>query len=216
MKSAPREDTSEDDDALMIRLQGGDARAFDALFERYQSALWAYFFRNTRDSQLAEDLAQDTFLKLYNRFWDYLPSGRFKGWLFRIVHNLLIDDVRRKSHDALLHASKRRTSEDDDLMQRIADDLLPPETTVEQQEISQLIEGLLDEIPADQRETFTMHHFSELSLPDIADAMDVPLATCKSRLRLAREKLSEKLTLRGLAPATPSGSRKAVPVSDDE
>ena len=101
-------------------------------------------------------------------------------------------------------------------MQRIADDLLSPETTVEQQEISQLIEGLLDEIPADQRETFTMHHFSELSLPDIADAMDVPLATCKSRLRLAREKLSEKLTLRGLAPATPSGSRKAVQVSDDE
>jgi RNA polymerase sigma-70 factor, ECF subfamily len=200
MKPAAREDTSEDDDALMLRLQGGDARAFDELYDRYQSPLWAYFFRNTRDSQLAEDLAQETFLKLHARFWDYLPSGRFKGWLFRIAHNLLIDDVRRKSHDALLHASKHQAKEDDDHIQRIADDLLPPDVTIEKQEIARLIERLLDEIPADQRETFTMHHFQDLSLPDIADAMEVPLATCKSRLRLAREKLSEKLALRGFTP----------------
>jgi RNA polymerase sigma-70 factor, ECF subfamily len=202
MKSAAREDTSEDDDALMLRLQGGDGRAFDELYERYQSPLWAYFLRNTRDAQLAEDLAQETFLKLHAKFWDYLPSRRFKGWLFRIAHNLLVDDVRRKSHDALLHASKHQAREDDDHMQRIADDLLPPDVTVEKQEVAELIERLLDEIPSDQRETFTMHHFQDLSLPDIADAMDVPLATCKSRLRLAREKLSEKLVLRGFTPAS--------------
>jgi len=201
MKPVAREDTSKDDDALMLRLQGGESRAFDELYERYQSPLWAYFFRNTRDAQLAEDLAQETFLKLHARFWDYLPSGRFKGWLFRIAHNLLIDDVRRKSHDALLHASKHQAKEDDDHIQRIADDLLPPDVTIEKQEVAELIERLLDEIPADQRETFTMHHFQDLSLPDIADAMDVPLATCKSRLRLAREKLSEKLVLRGFTPA---------------
>lgn len=206
MKAPLSQENLEDDDALMLRLQGGDARAFDELYERYQSPLWGYFFRNTRDSQLAEDLAQETFLKLHARFWDYLPSGRFKGWLFRIAHNLLVDDVRRKSHDALLHASKRQAKEDDDVMQRIADDLLPPEVVVEKQEVAALIERLLDEIPADQRETFTMHHFQDLSLPDIADAMDVPLATCKSRLRLAREKLSEKLVLRGLAPAAGAGA----------
>jgi RNA polymerase sigma-70 factor (ECF subfamily) len=201
MKPPAREDTADDDDALMMRLQGGEARAFDQLYERYQSPLWAYFFRNTRDAQLAEDLAQETFLKLHARFWDYLPSGRFKGWLFRIAHNLLIDDVRRKSHDALLHASKHQAKEDDDHIQRIADDLLPPDVTIEKQEVAELIERLLDEIPADQRETFCMHHFQDLSLPDIADAMEVPLATCKSRLRLAREKLSEKLVLRGFTPA---------------
>ncbi|HVJ68800.1 MAG TPA: RNA polymerase sigma factor, partial [Caulifigura sp.] len=82
----------------------------------------------------------------------------------------------------------------------------PPDVTVEKREVAQLIESLLDEIPSDQRETFTMHHFQDLSLPDVADAMDVPLATCKSRLRLAREKLSEKLVLRGLAPAAGAGS----------
>lgn len=206
MKPVARVDNAEDDDALMVRLQGGDARAFDELYERYQSPLWGYFFRNTRDSQLAEDLAQETFLKLHSRFWDYLPSGRFKGWLFRIAHNLLVDDVRRKSHDALLHASKHQAKDDDDHMQRIADDLLPPDVVVERQEVAKLIERLLDEIPADQRETFTLHHFQDLSLPDIADAMDVPLATCKSRLRLAREKLSEKLVLRGFTPAAATSS----------
>jgi len=193
-------DTAEDDDALMLRLQGGDAKAFDELYQRYQSPLWAYFFRNTRDLQLSEDLVQETFLKLHAKFWDYLPSGRFKGWLFRIAHNHLIDDVRRKSHDALLHATKRQAHEDDDHIQRIAGDLLPPDASLEKQEVANLIEQLLDEIPSDQRETFTMHHFQDLSLPDIADAMDVPLATCKSRLRLAREKLGEKLVLRGFTP----------------
>lgn len=190
----------DDDDRLMLRLQDGDSSAFDELVERHQRSLWGFFFRSTRDSQLSEDLTQETLLKVYNQFWDYLPSGRFRGWMFRIARNLLIDDVRRKSHDALLKAVRGSAREEEDILQKIAGDMIPPEVTVQRREVTEMVKSCLAQIPEDQRLTFEMHHFEGLSLPEVADALDVPLATCKSRLRLAREKLTEKLSARGLRP----------------
>jgi RNA polymerase sigma-70 factor (ECF subfamily) len=118
--------------------------------------------------------------------------------MFRIARNLLIDDVRRKSHDALIRAVRHGSDPEEDALQQIAEEIIPPDVQIEQAEFKQTINELLAQIPEDQRQTFTMHHFTGLSLPDVADAMDVPLATCKSRLRLAREKLVEKLELRGI------------------
>jgi RNA polymerase sigma-70 factor (ECF subfamily) len=117
-----------------------------------------------------------------------------------MARNLLIDNVRRRSHDALVRASRRQSREEDDALARIAGELAPPEQPLEQSELAGIIDGLLGEIPDDQRQTFTLHHYSDLSLQEVAEIMDAPIATCKSRLRLAREKLAEKLRARGLAP----------------
>jgi len=186
------------DDELMIRLQEGDEQAFSRLVERYQSMLVGFFLRNTRDLQLAEDLAQETLLKVYNQSWDYIPQGQFRGWMFRIGRNLLIDDVRRRSHDALVHSISRHSEEEEAAIQRLAGEFVPPEHGMEQREFTQLIDDLLAEIPDDQRETFMLHHYSDLNLQEVAEIMDVPVATSKSRLRLARQKLAEKLRSRGI------------------
>ncbi len=187
-----------DDDLLMIRLQEGDNTAFDELVDLYQSPLLGFFIRNTRDVQLAEDLAQDTLIKLYQQSWDYLPVGRFRGWLFRIARNLLIDDIRRKTNDALVRAVKRPRDEDDDVLYRIAGELTSPEDMADQREVAKLVETGLALIPEVQRQTFTLHHYGGVSLPEIAQIMDVPLPTAKSRLRLAREKLAEILRSHGI------------------
>jgi RNA polymerase sigma-70 factor (ECF subfamily) len=189
-----------DDDQLMIRLQEGDNAAFDELVDRYQSPLIGFFIRNTRDVQLSEDLAQDTLIKLYQQSWDYLPVGRFRGWLFRIARNLLIDDIRRKTNDALVRAVKRPRDEEDDVLNRIAGELTAPEDKADQREVARLVDAGLDLLPEEQRQTFTLHHFGGVSLPEIAQIMDIPLATCKSRLRLAREKLAEVLKGHGINP----------------
>ena len=94
-----------EDDQLMIRIQNGDSCAFDELVSVHQRPLIGFFYRNTRDTQLSEDLTQETLLRVYNQSWDYLAQGRFKGWMFRIARNLLIDNVRKQSHDALVKAS---------------------------------------------------------------------------------------------------------------
>ncbi len=191
---------TDNDDELMILIQSGVVDAFNTLVGKYQGMLIGFFMRNTRDIQLSEDLAQETLLKVYNQAWDYLPLGRFRGWMFRIARNLMIDNVRRRSHDALVQAVKRQPQEEEHAMARLAGDIFGPDEQVQHHEFTNLIDDLLGGIPEDQRQTFTLHHYSGLSLPEVAQIMDVKLATSKSRLRLAREKLAEKLVARGIGP----------------
>ncbi|HET6423421.1 MAG TPA: sigma-70 family RNA polymerase sigma factor, partial [Planctomycetaceae bacterium] len=187
-------------DACMLRMQGGDRRAFDEIVARHQSALIGFFIRNLRDAQLAEDLAQETLLRVYNQSWDYLPRGTFRAWMFRIARNALIDCTRRRSHDALVRAIRcSGGNENDDGMSRLVGDDVAPLERADQREIVRLVDAILPELPEDQRATFILYHYMGLSLPDIADATESNLPTCKSRLRLAREKLREKLLERGVA-----------------
>ena len=188
-----------EDDQLMIRIQEGDAEAFDQLVQRYEAPLIGFFVRNTRDVQLAEDLTQETMLRVYNQAWDYLPVGRFRGWMYRIARNLLIDNIRRQSHDALVRAVKAKTdNEDDDGLARLAGEVTPPGERAGFRELASCVDELLTEIPEEQRLTFVLHHYSGLTLPEVAEVMDANHRTTKSRLRLAREKLREKLRKRGV------------------
>lgn len=188
------------DDQLMYQLQGGDRTAFDQLVQRYQNPLAGFFFRHLRDWQLAEDLTQETLIRVHSTSWDYLPRGCFKGWLFRIARNLMIDSTRRRSHDALVNAGRTRQPRDneDDLLERLAGDFVLPEDRADQNEFAKLVGDLLQKIPEEQRLTFMMHHYSGLSLPEVADAMEANLPTTKSRLRLAREKLRQLLAEKGI------------------
>ena len=198
----------------MVRIQSGDAAAFDELVARYEAPLTGFFMRNTRDAQFSEDLTQETLLRVFNQAWDYLPVGRFRGWMYRIARNLMIDNIRKQSHDALVKAVKSRSSDDDaDLMARIAGEVVGPVERAEYNELADLIGDLLEEIPEDQRLTFLLHHYAGLTLSEVADAMETSLPTSKSRLRLAREKLQEKLERIGeFAPDShePAGTESRI------
>lgn len=196
-----------EDDQRMIRLQEGDPAAFDEIVAAWQSPLFGFFFRNTRDVQRSEDLVQETMLRLYRKAWDYIPTGRFRGWLFRVARNLLIDSVRRLSSDALVRKVTVATSADGEsvsILDLLPDDVVSAEARVDQQEVTQLVQELLQELPDEQRQTFMLHHFDSLTLSEVADAMETTLPTAKSRLRLAREKLRYQLTCRGFAEETVS------------
>ena len=198
------------DDELMIRLQEGVTAAFEMLTDRYEASLVGFFFRNTRDRQLSEDLTQETLLRVYNQSWDYLPTGRFRGWMYRIARNLMIDNMRRQSNDALVKAVRGKPAEQEaDLLSSIAGSLVPPHQVATQHELSELVDEVLAELPEDQRITFTLFHYGGLPLPEVAGIMETTLSTTKSRLRLAREKLQKLLKARGVndptAPLADSG-----------
>jgi len=182
----------------MVRLQEGDASAFDEIVARNSGPLFGFFLKNTRDPHRSEDLTQEVLLRIYKQFWDYIPVGRFKGWMFRIARNLLIDTIRRRSHDALVQAVKGKFEDDTDILRSIAGEFLMPDQKVDHAELSEIVDSLLVDLPDEQRLTFTLHHFSGLSLPEVAEVLETSVPTTKSRLRLAREKLSDRLLQRGI------------------
>ena len=189
---------ADEDDAAMIRLQSGDRAAFDELVARHGGPLFGFFLKNTRSRPAAEDLTQETLLKVYKEHWDYLPMGRFRGWMYRIGRNLMIDAARRQTRDALVKSVRANPDGDGSPLDRIAGDAEAPDALADRKLFAELVEELLDELPAEQREAFTMHHFGHVSLPEVGQATGVSTSTAKSRLRLAREKLREKLAARGV------------------
>ena len=134
---SPQAFQPDEDDQLMIRLQDGDQQAFNEIALAWQERLQRFFDRNTHDAAAAEDLAQETLLRLYRSFWDYIPRGMFRGFLFRIAQNLLIDQSRREKTDVLLHARKRpqATEGSDDYINSIPDVSRSAEATAEQHEL---------------------------------------------------------------------------------
>lgn len=197
----------DEDDDLMLRLQGGDEAAFEQLVSRHQSPLIGFFHRQLRDWQLAEDLSQETLLRIHGTAWDYLPRGIFKAWMYRIARNLLIDTTRRRAHDCLVHAARGQNGDEDreEVIARLSGELPLPDEQFERREIAQLVDDMLHNIPEDQRLTFILHIYAGLSLPEVAEAMESNLPTTKSRLRLAREKLREKLAARGIVDPSIAG-----------
>lgn len=189
------------DDHLMIRLQNGSRAAFDELVTKYQTELCGFFYKNLRDWPLAEDLTQETLLKIYNQSWDYLPLGRFRGWMFRIARNLMIDNSRRRSRDALVHSIRvvnNHRREEQDAVAQLASEWKLPEERAAQADLAAHVDRFLEELPPEQRMTFTLHHFHGVSLAEVADAMETNESTAKSRLRLAREKLRQRLESIGI------------------
>ena len=188
------------DDQRMIRLQEGDQHAFDEIVAEWQSPLYGFFFRNTRDAQRSEDLVQETMLRLFRKAWDYIPTGRFRGWLFRVARNLLIDNVRRQNTDALVRRVTAAISPDGeltDLLSLLPGDTKSAELRVAEDELADTVREMLVELPEEQRQTFIMHPHHSLTLSEVADAMNTSLPTAKSRLRLAKEKLRYQLSCRG-------------------
>ena len=193
--------TYSEDDQRMIRMQEGDATAFNELVSLWQGPLFGFFLRNTRDEHLSEDLVQETLLRLYRHCWDYLPKGLFKGFLFRIARNLIIDHSRRTTNDVLIRRVTagivRRDGEEFDLLQLIPETTASPFDRAVEREIAAAVRGMLQDLPEEQQQTFLLHHYQSLTLSEVADAMQTSLPTAKSRLRLVREKLRNLLVVRG-------------------
>ncbi len=176
-------------DSEVARLRRGDPGAFDALLARYQNRLYRYLQRLVREPAVAEDLFQQTWLRVVQNIRSLDPGRNFEAWLFRIAHNLAIDHLRRHRMESLDEplpsgeaAGTLLSAAAPGALERLLD-----------KERRQLLAATLAELPAIQREVLTLRFEEEMKLEEIAEVLDIPLSTAKSRLKRALDGLRLKL-----------------------
>ena len=184
------------DEALMIRFQQGDRAAFAALVKKHKSPLYNFALRQLRAKTTAEDVVQETFVRVVQNAADFKHEARFTTWLYTIARNLCIDQLRKgalRKHPSL----DARQSQDEGgptLGEQTADSRANVERDATAGELRQRIAGAVETLPDDQREVFLMREVANLPFKEIADITGVPENTVKSRMRYALERLQAALS----------------------
>ncbi|MGM0575463.1 MAG: RNA polymerase sigma factor [Myxococcota bacterium] len=184
------------DEALMNRYLEGDANAFQELVRRHGQKVYNFILRHTGDRPLAEDLVQDTFLRVVHRADTFRRQARFTTWLYTIARNLCIDHARKAKHrrHLALDAPLRRDEQGGaTLLDRVeAPDPLPDSRTRDRR-FREALRAALDALPGEQREVFIMREYDGLKFREIAEVVGVPENTIKSRMRYALQGLRAAL-----------------------
>jgi RNA polymerase sigma-70 factor (ECF subfamily) len=194
---APALDLPNLPDADVARLaQQGREAAFRELVRRYERPVFSLVFRMVRDSATAEDLAQDTFIKVLNHVDKYRPEFKFSSWLFKIANNVAIDHLRRRqlntismdgSPNAATAADVEATSFD------IADKSESALEVMEAKELGSAIERAIGSLRPEYRSCIMLRHVEGRSYEEIAATLDLPLGTVKTYIHRARHQLREAL-----------------------
>lgn len=169
-----------DDSALMLAYAAGDIRAFEQLYTRHKDSLYRYLLRQSGNTAIAEDVAQEVWAKVIASRERYRADAKFSTFLFRVAHNAFIDDIRRNRLRAV------SDHYDDELRPAESGS---PDSAVDKATLSREFQVALTELPDDQRDAFVLKEESGLSLEEIATVCGVNRETIKSRLRYANNKL---------------------------
>lgn len=178
------------DEKLMSRFQGDDIQAFNILVDRYKNQLLNFIFRFIGDHTVAEDLVQETFLRLYKKKHYYKEIAKFSTWIYTIAGNLAKSELRRKKRRTFFSISNASNDEQDfDLPDPDSNPMEKTETSMTMIEI----QNAISQLPEHFKEVVLMRDVQELSYEEIAEALKIPLGTVKSRVNRGRIKLQEQL-----------------------
>ena len=164
---------------LMIRVREGDSRAFEELYLLYQKPLSTFFHRLSGNPSKVEDLLQELFLRVWKAAPGYEPKAKLSTYLFRIAHNLWINDSKKRKEITLQTIEKEGET--------------PPDFSIQVTESQRKIEHALQELPEGERECLILSHYSGLKYREISEVMEIPVGTVKSRIFSALGKLRKKL-----------------------
>jgi RNA polymerase sigma-70 factor (ECF subfamily) len=170
-----------DDIRLLERIQAGDQTALVEIHARYINLVYSMAYRVLGESMAAEEVAQDTFLRLWKKAYTYdAAKGRFATWLLTVTRRLAIDTLRVRQRQ---QPDNRLVSIDEQ------PDIWENVLSVEENDLRRTLRSAMSGLPDDQREPIELAYFYGLSQPEIADALNVPLGTVKTRIRLGMQKL---------------------------
>lgn len=188
----------EADSQLMLRVRDGDDESFAVLLQRFRVPVWQFLHRMVQDHAVAEELAQEVFLRVYRSRANYEPSAKFTTWLYRIATHLALNYLRDSKRD---RAHVRTDNEDEE---RVPLQLVSQDASAEQrmlaEERSRCIRQAIESLPEKQRLAVILHKYQELDYKQISELLEASESAVKSLLFRAYESLRAKLI--DLAPSS--------------
>jgi RNA polymerase sigma-70 factor (ECF subfamily) len=185
------------DEDLMLAHGEGNEDAFAELLRRHQKGILNYIFRMVQNRHIAEELTQEVFMALVKNAGRYRPMAKFTTYLYTIASNIVSKEWSRQRRRPILFNLaqywNRERDEEIDPMETIGDERADVLASFERGEVSEAVNAALKHLPEHQRAVFVLHRFQDLPYQDIADILDVPVGTVKSRIVRAERALRPHL-----------------------
>jgi RNA polymerase sigma-70 factor (ECF subfamily) len=166
-----------DDKKLIEEILDGDDSAFKLLMEKYLKPVYNFLRQLVRDVSVADDLTQETFIKVWKNIARFDQNRNFKTWIFTIAKNTAYDYLRKKKS---IPFSFFKKSEDDRGLEEISEDKILPDEILEKEDLARELEGKLKEVPRKYRTILFLHYKEDFSLYEIAEILKKPYNTVKS------------------------------------
>ncbi len=177
------------DDELILQHRAGDTDAFRTLVGRYLDPIYGFTRRMTGSPNEADDIAQETFVKVWKTLDRYRTTGTFRAWIFAVARNTAIDHLRKKK--SAVFSDFENAEGKNTLTETLVDADTLPAMLLEKAEDKKLLDAALAGLPDVDREILTLHYSEDMTFEAIGKALKKPLNTVKSRHRRALEKLRE-------------------------
>ncbi|QHE85108.1 RNA polymerase sigma factor RpoE [Hydrogenophaga sp. BPS33] len=189
-----------DSDVMLVqRTLAGEQRAFEMLVVKYQRRVERLIGRMVRDSDLVQDIAQETFIRAYRALAQFRGDAQFYTWLYRIAVNTAKKQLLELKRDPLVYQSQMKSGDDDETsapereLNSGAADAETPEAVLASKEIAQAVNAAMDALPEELRMAITLREIEGLSYEEIATALECPIGTVRSRIFRAREAISGRI-----------------------
>jgi RNA polymerase sigma-70 factor, ECF subfamily len=182
------------DMGLVLRVQKGDKTAFDLLVRKYQHKVIKLVSRYMRDTADAEDVAQEAFIKAYRALPQFRGDSAFYTWLYRIAINTAKNAIASRSRSPIDFDLDMQNVEESSSMQSRLADPETPESLLQTEEIRTTVNQAIEALPEELRTAIVLRELEGLSYEDIAQAMDCPVGTVRSRIFRAREAIDRRLS----------------------
>jgi len=198
----------------MLAFKSGDARAFSTLVQRHRGPVYNFILRFTGHRQRAEDVLQETWLKVVRSSSEWQPKAKFTTWVYTIARNLCVDSARKESFrkaDSLDAPAYHDESDGRSMGDLVADEGAHiPDRAAHNARIRPMIEKALESLPTEQREIFLLREYQGIGFKEIAEVTGVNENTVKSRMRYALEGLRKRLGEMGVDGETVDAEGRTV------
>lgn len=180
--------TREQEAAIVRKVLGGDANAFETLVLEYEKNVYNIALRMTGNSEDSADMTQEAFIKAYNSLQSFRGDSKFSVWLYRIVSNVCLDFLRSKNRRPTVSLSVE-DDDGEDAQLDVADESQSPELLLDRKLTRDSVRRGLDSLPPDYRQILLLREIQGLSYDEIAQALSLEVGTVKSRIFRARKRL---------------------------